>query len=425
MNLTEIIGLKKGDADKLIKAGISSVEDLVPLTKNDIKSVSKKTGISEENIDTWQEHADFMRIENIGPTEAFIINNIGIDSVKELARRNPKSTYEKIKEYLEANPKTTKKPPTQKIVEEWINKAKVLEPPKKRAKKEEDEEPLIPILPTWTPKQPEVPAKPEKQKDDYGQYGPEYWNSKWVKQPIIYTGRALRGSNYNKQIDVDVKTFIKNNDEILKHVIKEAKLKKDTFNATALACQKFVCEMLAYTFDEESSDCVEFWQFPFETIQSAVGDCEDGAILISSLLINAGIPSWRIKCVGGAVLPDPTAPAAPGEELGGHGWTIYLADRADSERQLEWVVLDWCYCPDPEITVEDKPLAREGGQEGAYKDVWFTYNDEYSWAPEQIAITEARISKNRTTTKDNVLEVKEFLNDMVKQIFDKLDIQIE
>ncbi len=426
MNLIEIIGLEKGDAEKLDKAGVSSVEDLLPLTKNDIKSLSKKTGISEENIDMWQEHADLMRIEGLGPIGAFLINIIGIDSVKEFARRSPKSTHEKVKEYLKNNPKTTKKTPTLNNIKEWIDKAKVLEPPKKRTKKEEeDEEPLIPILPIWTPKQPEVPAKPEKEKSDYGQYGPDYWNNKWTKQPIIYTGRALRGSDYKKQIDVDVKTFIKNNDEILKHVIKEAKLKKDSFNATALACQKFVCDMLAYKFDEETSDCVEFWQFPFESIQSAVGDCEDGAILISSLCINAGIPSWRIKCVGGAVLPDPTAPAAPGEELGGHGWTIYLADRADSERQLEWVVLDWCYCPDPEISVEDKPFAREGGQEGAYKEVWFTYNDEFSWTPEQVAITEGRISNNRTTKKDDVLEIKEFLNDMVKQIFEKLDIQIE
>ncbi|MFX1395599.1 MAG: DUF4332 domain-containing protein [Promethearchaeota archaeon] len=425
MKLIEIIGLETKHEKKLQKEGISSVEDLIPLTSAKMKDLAKKTGIALELIDTWQEHADLMRIDGVAPEYAHLLNKIGIDSVKEFARRSPKMTISKIKEFIKDNPGVIKKAPTQKIVEDWIDKAKILEPPKRRSKKNDDEEPLIPILPIWKPKNPKNPAKPEKEKDDYGEYGPEYWNSKWVKQPIIYSGRALRGSSYNKQIDADVKTFIKKNDEILKYVIKEAKLKKDTFNATALACQKFVNEMFTYKFDEETSDCVEFWQFPFESIQSTVGDCEDGAILIASLCINAGIPSWRIKCVGGAVLPDPTAPAMPGEELGGHGWTIYLADRADSEKQLEWVILDWCYCQDPEIAVEDKPLARDGGQEGAYKEVWFTYNDEYSWAPEQIAITEGRISNNRTTTKDDVLEIKEFLADMVKDIFGKFNIQME
>ncbi|MFX1276491.1 MAG: DUF4332 domain-containing protein [Promethearchaeota archaeon] len=425
MKLIEIVGLDADDAKKLEKAGITSVEELIPLTKGQIKKLAKETGISEKILDDWQEHADLMRIDGVTPEYASLLNEIGVDSVKEFARRSPKSIHSKIVEYDNNNPGVIKKVPTQKIVDSWIKKAKELAPPKKPKKPEEPDEPIIPIGPVWTPKKPKKPAKPEKQKEDYGEYGPDYWNDKWVKQPIIYTGRALRGASYNKQIDVDVKTFIKNNDEILKHIIKEAKLKKDTFNATALACQNFVCEILAYKFDEETSDCVEFWQFPFESIQSSVGDCEDGAILIAGLCINAGIPSWRVKCVGGAVLPDPTAPAIPGEELGGHGWTIYLADRADSERNLEWVILDWCYCPDPEISVEDKPLARDGGQEGAYKDVWFTYNDEYSWAPEQVTIAESRISNNRTTTKDDVLEIKEFLTEMVKDIFSKYNLEVD
>lgn len=428
MKLIEIIGIDATNAKKMEKAGILSVEDLLPLTKTQIKKLAKETGIPEKSIDTWQEHADLMRIEGINPEQANLLNQIGIDSVKEFALRSSKSTHLKIIEFTKNNPNVTKNVPNQKNVDDWINKAKILEPPKKRKKNEDSEEPDEPILPfgpVWTPKKPKNPAKPEVQKPDYGKYGPDYWNNKWVKQPIIYTGRALRGREYHKQIDVDVKAFIKDNDEILRHVIKEAKLKKDTCNATALACQKFVCDFLMYKFDEESSDCVEFWQFPFESIQSTVGDCEDGAILISGLCLNAGIPSWRIKTVGGAVLPDPKAPADPGEELGGHGWTIYLADRADSERGLEWVILDWCYCPDPEIAIEDKPLARDGGQEGAYKEVWFTFNGEYSWTPEVMAIKGSRISDNRTKTKDEVLEVREFIEGMVKDIFSKFNLEID
>jgi len=141
---------------------------------------------------------------------------------------------------------------------------------------------------------------------------------------------------------------------------------------------------------------------PFESIQSEIGDCEDGAILIASLLINAGIPSWRVKVCAAQVVADPVF-APSDSELGGHAYCIYLADRPDSERNLEWVILDWCYLQDPEVPIEEKPLAGDGGQEGAYKDIWFTFNDEYSWAQSAFEVKEGRISNKRQLKKDEVL----------------------
>ncbi len=137
-------------------------------------------------------------------------------------------------------------------------------------------------------------------------------------------------------------------------------------------------------------------------------DCKDGAILIASLLINAGIPSWRVKVCGGEVKADPVfAPSST--ELGGHAWAIYLADRSDSERGLEWVILDWCYAQDPDVPIEKKPLAGNGGQYNGYKKIWFTFNDEYSWSQQSVEVREGRISKNRTAQKDEVLTTLEDL----------------
>ena len=70
-------------------------------------------------------------------------------------------------------------------------------------------------------------------------------------------------------------------------------------------------------------------------------------------------------------------------------------------------------------------MARDGGQEGAYKDVWFTYNDEYSWAPEQIEVSASRISNKRTTKKEDAIEIKDFLENMIKDIFKDNNISIE
>ena len=416
MNLTEIIGLDDSHAKKLKKEGISTVEDLLTLSNYQIKKLAKKTGILVRDLDTWQEHADLMRVKGINPEYANALNIIGVDSVKELAQRNHKKTHERLVKLDKEQPKVVKKVPTLTVVKGWISEAKKI-----------GGTPSKPVKPS----KPKKPSKPDVVVDpgEHGEFGPEYWNNKWEKAPIIYTGRALRGANYNKAIDIDVKVFIKKNDAILHHIISQIGLRKDTPNETAWACQKFVCDYLKYKYDDITAEIPEFWLFPFESIQSEVGDCEDGAILIAGLMINAGIPSWRVKVCAGEVLADPIV--APSEDdLGGHAYVIYLADRPDSERKLEWVILDWCYLQDPETPIEKKPLARDGGHENAYKDIYFTFNDDHSWAQTALEVKEGRISRNRQAKRDEVLAplvdiLKHLANEELEKIFKKYKIIID
>ena len=65
MKLIEIIGLEEKHAKLLVKEGINSVEELIPLTYNQIRKLARKIGISVKLLDTWQEHADLMRIKGI------------------------------------------------------------------------------------------------------------------------------------------------------------------------------------------------------------------------------------------------------------------------------------------------------------------------------------------------------------------------
>ncbi|MFX0028037.1 MAG: DUF4332 domain-containing protein [Candidatus Hermodarchaeota archaeon] len=419
MKVIEIIGINEKQANLLKKEGFENIEDLLPLTRNQIKKLAKKIGVSAELLDSWQEHADLMRIDGITPKIANALNLIGIDSVKEFARRNAKSVVTKLKELKKEESKILTKIPTESEVNGWINSAKTLSGvPEKKEKKEKKGDEIVtpPELIEITPFV-----------GDYGNYGQEYWDNKWEKAPIIYTARALRGESYQKQIDADVKSFIKDNDAILWHVISQVSLRRDTANETAWIIQKFVCDFLKYIGDDESVDCPEFWQFPFESIQSEIGDCEDGAILIASLLINAGIPSWRVKVVAAQVM---TNPLFPSSEEGGHAYCIYLADRPDSSRKLEWVILDWCYLQDPEVPIEKKPLARDGGQDGAYKQVWFTFNDKHSWSQSSFEVKEGRISQNRKTKQEEVLAplediLRNLASDELEKIFKKFNIEIE
>ena len=230
---------------------------------------------------------------------------------------------------------------------------------------------------------------------DY-QFGADYWNNKWPKSTVIYGGRALRTKQ--PQIGIDVTEFITPHDAILQQIVIDYKLTKDTPNATAWACQQWVVKFLTYIEDSKSSSEDEFWQYPYEVVQYGIGDCEDGAILMANLMINAGIPTWRVKCAAGYVQQAPTAPQ------GGHCYCLFLADVQTEEKKLAWKIMDWCYAEDSKLSVEQKPFARDGGYKGWYKDVWFTFNADYAWAADDVTIPQGRVSQNSAALKEQVAQ---------------------
>ncbi len=63
MKLIEIIGLEEKHAQLLGKAGIKEIEDLLALSYYQIKQLARTVGVTVNRLDTWQEHADLMRIE--------------------------------------------------------------------------------------------------------------------------------------------------------------------------------------------------------------------------------------------------------------------------------------------------------------------------------------------------------------------------
>lgn len=124
---TPVIDIE-GIGDKFSKSleavGVSFVENLVGLDKDGIKDLASKTKISEKLIDKWAEHADLMRIGGVGPEYSEVLNEIGIDSVKEFAQRNPKNTLDRIMALDKEKPDVFRRPPSLKMVEEWIEEAK-------------------------------------------------------------------------------------------------------------------------------------------------------------------------------------------------------------------------------------------------------------------------------------------------------------
>lgn len=123
MDIKDIKAIDKKYANLLIKEGYSQIEQLLPLTRSQMLKLSKKTGIPEKMIDTWQELADLMRIDGVNDNIAYVLNKIGIDSVKEFAQRNPENTLERMKAFQS---ELTGKMPTLDDIKDWIQQAMAL-----------------------------------------------------------------------------------------------------------------------------------------------------------------------------------------------------------------------------------------------------------------------------------------------------------
>jgi len=188
------------------------------------------------------------------------------------------------------------------------------------------------------------------------------WRSKFVVKPIIY-----RAQNGNPR---DVRTFLFDNSHILEAYVKHYSLKGFDDENTMLRILLWVIDHLEYVGDETTKGQVEFWQNPEDTIITLKGDCEDGAILIKSLALAAGVPDWKVKILAGEVVG------------GGHAYCTFI--RYDETQ----VILDWCYW------ANRLPISRrkERKDEENYKQVWFSFDRRYGYAPKPTEYSSSGIN---------------------------------
>lgn len=131
----------------------------------------------------------------------------------------------------------------------------------------------------------------------------------------------------------------------------------DSNDEKAHKLHKWVLDNFPYITDAEKYGMEELWVPPVMSLRAGEGDCEDGAYLLHSLMLNAGIPADDIRTYGGMVeIPGST-------QEGGHAWTAY---RRESDN--EWVILDTSYYPNPSA-VNSLPLMKE--DERYIEDIFF------------------------------------------------------
>ena len=114
-------------AEKLRAAGVRSVNALLQAgaTPKGRKELAEKTGIGHERVLDWVNRADLMRIAGIGEEYSDLLEWAGVDTVPELAKRNPDNLHKRMLEVNEEK-RLVRRPPTRGMVARWVEQAKTL-----------------------------------------------------------------------------------------------------------------------------------------------------------------------------------------------------------------------------------------------------------------------------------------------------------
>jgi len=125
--IVDVEGIGPVYAAKLQEAGITKTEILLEkgATPQGRKAIEEQTGISHSLILEWVNHVDLYRIKGVASEYSDLLEEAGVDTVVELARRVAENLYQKMIE-VNAEKKLVRRPPTQAQVADWIEQAKKL-----------------------------------------------------------------------------------------------------------------------------------------------------------------------------------------------------------------------------------------------------------------------------------------------------------
>lgn len=125
--IQEIEGIGPVYAGKLAELGIETVEALLErgASSQGRKALVEATGISAKLILKWVNRADLARVKGVGEEYADLLEIAGVDTVPELAQRNPENLHQKMVEINEEKA-LVRRPPSLAAVQDWVAQAKTL-----------------------------------------------------------------------------------------------------------------------------------------------------------------------------------------------------------------------------------------------------------------------------------------------------------
>jgi predicted flap endonuclease-1-like 5' DNA nuclease len=126
-DLERIEGIGPAYARQLNKAGIFTCDELLAAgaTRQGRQALVEETDISEKRLLTWINMVDLFRVKGIDSEYAELLEAAGVDSVPELAQRNPESLHQKLAEVNDSK-NLVRRLPGISEVGDWVAQAKKL-----------------------------------------------------------------------------------------------------------------------------------------------------------------------------------------------------------------------------------------------------------------------------------------------------------
>lgn len=127
--IDQVAGIGHRQATKLRKVGVRTSKALAETasTRRGRTKLAKETGLSPKDLQLWVHHADLLRVKGVGAEYAALLVEAGVDTIRDLRRRNPTALLAKIIG-MNGSQKVVDRLPTEGMVEGWITAAADLEP---------------------------------------------------------------------------------------------------------------------------------------------------------------------------------------------------------------------------------------------------------------------------------------------------------
>ena len=127
-NIKEIEGIGPSYCQKLESIQITTVESLLEAgaKPEGRKKIATETGISNKLVLRWVNMADLFRIKGIGEEYSDLLEASGVDTVVELATRNPENLTKKMEE-VNQDLSLVRATPKLASVQTWVEQAGTLE----------------------------------------------------------------------------------------------------------------------------------------------------------------------------------------------------------------------------------------------------------------------------------------------------------
>ncbi|HLB65909.1 MAG TPA: DUF4332 domain-containing protein [Anaerolineales bacterium] len=127
--IVDVEGVGPHYAAKLNAIGVATTERLLKVAAHaqGRKDLAEQAAIPEKLILEWVNLADLMRIKGLGPEYADLLEEAGVDTVRELRTRRPEALHLAARE-TNLRKRLVRRLPSLREVEGWVAEAKRLKP---------------------------------------------------------------------------------------------------------------------------------------------------------------------------------------------------------------------------------------------------------------------------------------------------------